>query len=158
MTAQQNEALLAEETSVNTPIPGMLNVIRRNGTITPFDSEKIKVAITKVFLAIEGELNNANPEYIHDVASKITKCVNLALRRRHADGGIIHIETIQDQVELELVRSEHHKAARSYVLYREERRKQRIKTPDKKVTSGKKIISIFSVRIINYFIISCFDF
>ena len=40
-------------------------------------------------------------------------------------GGTIHIEEIQDQVELALMRSEEHKVAREYVLYRAERANQR---------------------------------
>ena len=39
--------------------------------------------------------------------------------RRIADGDMIHIEDIQDQVELALMRDEHYKVAR-YVLYREQ--------------------------------------
>ena len=40
-------------------------------------------------------------------------------------GGTIHIEEIQDQVELALMRAGEHEVARSYVLYREERAKER---------------------------------
>ena len=40
-------------------------------------------------------------------------------------GGSIHIEEIQDQVELMLMRSGEHKVARSYVIYRAEHAKQR---------------------------------
>jgi ribonucleoside-diphosphate reductase alpha chain len=138
MTAQQEELLTPGATVTQTPIPGQLNVIRRNGTITPFDPEKITVAITQAFLAVEGQ-QDTNPEYIHDVAANITKNVDTALKRRHTTGGIIHIETIQDQVELELMRSEQHKVARSYVLYREERRKLRTQEHQQQATPGKTI-------------------
>lgn len=107
------------------PEPGQINVIRRNGTITPFDLEKIQVAVTKAFLAIESTEAN-NPEFVHEAAKIITEKVGESLKRRHQEGGIIHIETIQDQVELELMRSEQAKVARSYVLYRDERRKIRL--------------------------------
>ena len=42
-------------------------------------------------------------------------------------GRTFHIEDVQDQVELALMRSEHHKVARAYVLYREERARERAK-------------------------------
>ncbi len=136
MTAIAQETLTETKPELNTPIPGTLQVIRRNGTITPFDTDKITVAITKAFLAIEVESNNS-PEYIHDVASNITKNVQEALWRRRGEGGFIHIETIQDQVELELMRSGEHKVARAYVLYREERRKLREKAKSKRSSSQK---------------------
>ena len=136
MTALEEEAITSYEKGEDALIPGSLQVIRRNGSITLFDDDKITVAITKAFLAIERETNNT-PEYIHDVASNVTTNINQALRRRHAEGGIIHIETIQDQVELELMRSGEHKVARAYVLYREERRKLREKTKANRKSSKK---------------------
>ena len=48
------------------------------------------------------------------------------MRRLHS-GGTIHIEEIQDQVELELMRAGEYKVAKGYVLYREERRRIREK-------------------------------
>jgi ribonucleoside-diphosphate reductase alpha chain len=47
--------------------------------------------------------------------------------RRMPSGGTLHIEEIQDQVELQLMRSEEYKAARTYILYREERTQERKK-------------------------------
>ncbi|TAN47598.1 MAG: ribonucleoside-diphosphate reductase subunit alpha [Methylococcaceae bacterium] len=100
-------------------MPGEMRVIRRNGKVTTFDAGKISVAITKAFLAVEGG-NAAASRRIHDAVAALTEQVYGALRRRFADGGTMHIEDIQDQVELALMRGEFHKVARSYVLYREE--------------------------------------
>ena len=125
MTTTEKQGVDNKVISGQYPEPGQINVIRRNGTITPFDLEKIQVAITKAFLATEAT-ENQNPEFIHDASNAITQKVGDSLNRRHQEGGIIHIETIQDQVELELMRSEQAKVARSYVLYREERRKIRL--------------------------------
>ncbi|HEY3488148.1 MAG TPA: ATP cone domain-containing protein, partial [Gammaproteobacteria bacterium] len=105
--------------------PGMYRVIRRNGKITQFTEDKIKIAITKAFLAVEGG-NAAASARIHEIVADLTDNVVSALTRRKPDGGTFHIEDIQDQVELCLMRDGHQKIARAYVLYREERSKERL--------------------------------
>ncbi len=129
---------IAEEKTPNTPqennaptkleiaatAPGQYRVIRRNGKVTTFDREKIKVAVTKAFLAVEGGHAAASTR-IHEMVDEITDKVFYALSRSRPQGGTFHIEDIQDQVELALMRSEHHKIARAYVLYREERSQER---------------------------------
>jgi ribonucleoside-diphosphate reductase alpha chain len=104
--------------------PGEMRVIRRNGKVTVFDAGKISVAITKAFLAVEGSTAAASRR-IHEVVEELTDQVVKALFRRLPSGGTIHIEDIQDQVELALMRGEHHKIARAYVLYRAERARLR---------------------------------
>jgi ribonucleoside-diphosphate reductase alpha chain len=110
------------ELSVN--LPGKMRVIRRNGKVNGFDASKINVAITKAFLAVEGSTAAASRR-IHEVVEELTEQVVKALFRRMPSGGTIHIEDVQDQVELALMRGEHHKVARSYVLYRAERARLR---------------------------------
>jgi len=104
--------------------PGEMRVIRRNGKVNGFDASKISVAITKAFLAVEGNSAAASGR-IHEVVQELTEQVVSALFRRLPSGGTIHIEDVQDQVELALMRGEHHKVARSYVLYRAERARLR---------------------------------
>ncbi|MCI0667748.1 MAG: ribonucleoside-diphosphate reductase subunit alpha [Methylococcaceae bacterium] len=99
--------------------PGEVRVIRRNGKVTAFDSNKITVAITKAFLAVEGG-NAAASTRIHDTVQELTTQIVKALTRRMPGGGTVHIEDIQDQVELAMMRNGHQKIARAYVLYREE--------------------------------------
>ncbi|WNJ93148.1 ribonucleoside-diphosphate reductase subunit alpha [Bosea sp. 685] len=99
-------------------------IIRRNGGVTPFDASKITVALTKAFLAVEGS-NAAASRRIHDVVAELTGQIVASLIRRADAGRTSHIEDVQDQVELALMRSEHHKVARAYVLYREERAQER---------------------------------
>jgi len=99
-------------------------VIRRNGLVTPFDPTKITVALTKAFLAVEGS-TAAGSRRVHDVVEEMTAQVIAALTRRADAGRTFHIEEVQDQVELALMRGEHHKVARAYVLYREERARER---------------------------------
>jgi ribonucleoside-diphosphate reductase alpha chain len=100
-------------------------VIRRNGTVTPFDSSKIAIALTKAFLAVEGSTAAASRR-VHDIVAGLTAQIVAALTRRADAGRTFHIEEIQDQVELALMRGEHHKVARAYVLYREEHAKARL--------------------------------
>ena len=103
------------------------HVIRRNGKLTPFDASKIHVAMTKAFLAVEGHIA-ADSRRIRDITQSLTEQVIDALFRRLPDGGTVHIEDIQDQVELALMRNGHHKIARAYVLYREEHARQRLES------------------------------
>ena len=101
-----------------------MQVIRRNGTVSPFDAGKISVAMTKAFLAVEGNTAAASRR-VHEAVEQLTGEVFAALTRRIGEGRTFHIEDVQDQVELALMRSEHHKVARAYVLYREERARRR---------------------------------
>jgi len=113
-----------------------LSVVRRDGSITPFKSDKIANAIRKAFLAQTDIRDNGK---IDQTINDITETVTGALTRRIANGDMIHIEDIQDQVELALMRGEHHKVARAYVLYREQRAKQRYKTAKLNEQVGAKV-------------------
>lgn len=104
--------------------PGLIKVIRRNGTVTPFDANKIAVAMTKAFLAVEGD-TAAGSTRIHDKVTLLSQKIADTFHRRLSSGGTINIEEIQDLVELELMRAGEYKVAKRYVLYREERRRAR---------------------------------
>ncbi|WP_349617368.1 ribonucleoside-diphosphate reductase subunit alpha [Azotobacter salinestris] len=104
--------------------PGQLRVIKRNGTVVPYTDDKITVAITKAFLAVEGGTAAASSR-IHETVARLTEQVTTTFRRRMPSGGTIHIEEIQDQVELALMRAGEHKVARDYVIYREARAQER---------------------------------
>jgi ribonucleoside-diphosphate reductase alpha chain len=105
--------------------PGTHQVIRRNGKVTGFDSSKIAVAITKAFLAVEGG-SAAASRRIHEIVETLTLQVQENLFRRAGGSAVtVHIEDIQDQVELALMREGHHKVARAYVLYREKQSARR---------------------------------
>ena len=106
--------------------PGKLRVIKRNGKVVSFEEEKIKIAVTKAFLANESG-NAAASERIHKKVQDITKSVEDIFIRRMPSGGTLHIEEIQDQVELQLMRSEEYIVARKYILYRDERATERKK-------------------------------
>ncbi len=116
--------------------PGGYRVIRRNGKITVFDGSKISVAITKAFLAVEGG-SAAASKRIHESVEQLAEQVVNGLTRRMPGGGTVHIEDIQDQVELALMRGGYHKVARAYVLYREERARERSAEEAKKGKRNK---------------------
>ncbi len=111
-----------------------LQVIRRNGKVTHFDPSKISVAMTKAFLAVEGG-NAAASSRIHNMVKELTEQVVSALTRRNPNSNTVHIEDIQDQVELCLMRSGEHKAARAYVLYRERQNQKRLEEAAKRAES-----------------------
>ena len=117
--------------------PQDYKVIRRNGKVTAFDASKISIAMTKAFLDVEGNSAAASAS-VRDKVESLTQNVVNGLLRQLENGGIVHIEDIQDQVELALMRSGEHKVARSYVIYREQRAQQRARRAKRESKKGKK--------------------
>jgi ribonucleoside-diphosphate reductase alpha chain len=99
-------------------------IIRRNGSVVAFEPSKIAIALTKAFLAISGGQGAASAR-IRELVDRMTQTVVHALTRAKPAGATFHIEDIQDQVELTLMRSGEHEVARAYVLYRERRSQER---------------------------------
>lgn len=111
--------------------PGQLRVIKRDGTVVPFEKSKITVAITKAFLAVEGA-QAANSSRIHEWAEKLTDSVYQSFNRRWTGGGTIHIEAIQDRVELTLMKlgdelkiHNAYEVMRAFIKYRDEQARKR---------------------------------
>ncbi len=100
------------------------SVIRRNGDSVKFNPSKIAVAITKAYIAVHGHVSVTSTS-VRDQIAKLTDSIVKALQNRKPEGGSIHIENIQDQVELALMRSGEHEVARCYVVYREDRSRER---------------------------------
>ena len=116
-STRTNEPNNEQATSTSATAPGQLRVIKRNGAVVGYDESKISVAITKAYLAVEGG-NAAASSRIHESVTQLGRQITGIFRRRMPSGGTIHIEDIQDQVELALMRTGEHKIARSYVIYR----------------------------------------
>ncbi len=110
--------------SASDPRFAQYKVIRRNGAVVGFEPAKITIAMTKAFLAVNGGQGAASAR-VRDEVTRLTDGVVSALMKRKPDGGAIHIEEIQDQVELALMRGGEHEVARAYVLYREKRSQER---------------------------------
>ncbi|HET7547253.1 MAG TPA: ATP cone domain-containing protein [Usitatibacter sp.] len=112
-------------------------IIRRNGAVVAFEPDKIAVAMTKAFLAVAGNTAAASAG-VREKVQALTQSVVAALMRRHPAGGTFHIEDVQDQVELAMMRAGEHQVARSYVLYREERARERAKRVQDEATQAQK--------------------
>ena len=100
--------------------------IRRNGSVVAFEPSKIAVALMKAFLAVHGTQGAASAS-VRETVDALTESVVRALLRSRPGGGTFHIEDVQDQVELGLMRGSHHEVARAYVLYRERRSQERLR-------------------------------
>ncbi|NIC07622.1 ribonucleoside-diphosphate reductase subunit alpha [Billgrantia bachuensis] len=111
-------------TDLSLTAPQTLRVIKRNGDVVPFDAGKIAVAMRKAFIAVEGDNVSASSR-VRDFVEQASQAIARAFLRRMPDGGTVHIEDIQDQVELALMRAGEQKVARAYVLYREEHARAR---------------------------------
>jgi len=136
-------------------------VIRRNGQLTQFDANKIYIAISKAFLAVEGE-HAQQSSHIHDIAIQLSEQVQQAIVRHISISDTIHIENIQDQVELALMRADQHKVARAYVLYREKRSAERStqKAPEKqawqiRIKQTDLSLNEFNEELLKDLIIEC---
>jgi len=124
-------------------------IIRRNGAVVPFEPNKIAVAMMKAFLAVHGTQGAASAS-VREVVDSLTQAVVRALMRSRPGGGTFHIEDVQDQVELGLMRSGHHEIARAYVLYRERRAQERArqttqeapKAPELHVIDGDQRVAL----------------
>ncbi|HJS03472.1 MAG TPA: ribonucleoside-diphosphate reductase subunit alpha [Variovorax sp.] len=101
-------------------------IIRRNGAVVPFEPNKIAIAMMKAFLAVHGTQGAASAS-VRETVDTLTQGVVRAMLRSRPGGGTFHIEDVQDQVELGLMRGGHHEIARAYVLYRERRAQERSK-------------------------------
>jgi ribonucleoside-diphosphate reductase alpha chain len=123
-TTPGDEPLAPLTPSIAATAPGQIRVIKRNGTVVTYTDDKIALALTKAFLAVEGGTAAASPR-IRELVAHLTDQVTGTFKRRFPSGGTLHIEDIQDQVELALMRSGEHRVARDYVLYREERSRAR---------------------------------
>ncbi|WP_298927685.1 ribonucleoside-diphosphate reductase subunit alpha [uncultured Ramlibacter sp.] len=114
---------IPEQASATNPLANY-QIIRRNGAVVPFEPNKIAIAMMKAFLAVHGTQGAASAS-VRETVDSLTQAVIRAMVRSRPGGGTFHIEDVQDQVELGLMRGGHHEIARAYVLYRERRTQER---------------------------------
>src|SRR5690554_630743 len=117
------------------------NIIRRNGAVVGFEPSKIAIAMTKAFLAVNGGQGAASAR-VRELVDQLTSQVVNALVRNRPGGGTFHIEDIQDQVELALMRSGEHDVARAYVLYREKRSQERARAGQQEAPVEKSTLNV----------------
>jgi ribonucleoside-diphosphate reductase alpha chain len=124
------------------PLLSQYKLIRRNGAVVAFEPTKISVALTKAFLAVSGG-QGAGSARIRELVAQLTEGAVRALIRRQPAGGTFHIEDVQDQVELALMRSGEHDVARAYVLYREKRAQVRAQeTAQKRAAAAPPVLNV----------------
>ncbi|PTR15235.1 ribonucleoside-diphosphate reductase class II [Nitrosospira sp. Nsp2] len=116
-------------------------IIRRNGSVAAFEPSKISIAMTKAFIAVNGGQGAASAR-VREVVARLTDDVVNALIRRQPSGGTFHIEDIQDQVELALMRSGEHDVARAYVLYREDRARKRAQQKEMAAAEAANVLNV----------------
>ncbi|QCP51072.1 ribonucleoside-diphosphate reductase subunit alpha [Trinickia violacea] len=131
--AQSAQALAPQATFAD------YKVIRRNGSVVSFEPSKIAIAVTKAFLAVNGGQGAASAR-VRELVEQLTQSVVRALLRSRPNGGTFHIEDIQDQVELALMRGGEHNVARAYVLYREKRNQERHAEDESAPSSGLNVV------------------
>jgi len=141
----------SEATTQNYPAPQVdtgtanqwlnFSIIRRNGAVVGFEPGKIAIAMTKAFLAVNGGQGAASARVRELVETLTAQAVN-ALVRNRPSGGTFHIEEVQDQVELALMRSGEHDVARAYVLYREKRSQERARTAPVQAPAAQSTLNV----------------
>ena len=90
-------------------------VIKRDGRVVEFNTEKIKNAITKAMKRTEQGIDN----------SLIEKVVGSLVNSKVYKSGTIDVETIQNFIEIELMKSKRKEVAREFIIYREKRTRNR---------------------------------
>ncbi|MEW6313960.1 MAG: ribonucleoside-diphosphate reductase subunit alpha [Pseudomonadota bacterium] len=132
---QPVSAYVDQPSAPQAPDYNQYKVIRRNGAVVSFEPAKISIAMTKAFIAVNGGQGAASAR-IRELVAQLTGMAVNALLRRQPEGGTFHIEDIQDQVELALMRSGEHDVARAYVLYREQRARERAKQKEEQAQAA----------------------
>ena len=92
----------------------LLIVQKRDGRKVKFNKEKIKIAVLKAFIDVDGEETVYAKEKAKDIANYI-ESLNKS----------ITVEEIQDEVEEKLMARNRKDVARKYIIYRNERNKIR---------------------------------
>jgi len=128
-------------------------IVKRDGTVQPFDASKIFNAVLKAFMydADGNRRPAADSAANRDKARQLTDRVVASLQR--GDRSTVHIETVQDQVELAIMRAGDHTVARDYVLFREKRARTReesrqpLHAPEVRVqtATGAKAVTAMSI-------------
>ncbi|MDP1692836.1 MAG: ribonucleoside-diphosphate reductase subunit alpha [Burkholderiaceae bacterium] len=133
-------SVAAGATATNPTYQGY-QIIRRNGAVVAFEPNKVAVALMKAFLAVHGTQGAASAS-VRETVDGLTEAVVRALLRSRPGGGTFHIEDVQDQVELGLMRGGHHEVARAYVLYRERRAQERARQSQARVKPTAQALTV----------------
>ncbi|MBA3686239.1 MAG: ribonucleoside-diphosphate reductase subunit alpha [Planctomycetes bacterium] len=132
-TQTQPAAAVHPISDLDAALFSLYRVRARDGSLRPFDPERIARALAKAKLAADG--GEVLAQRARDLCALLCRQVCEQLRNRRPEGGAFDIEEVQDQVELAMMRAGEHESARRFVLYRESRRQARASEPAKKVAA-----------------------
>ena len=102
--------------SNNRPIT---QVVKRDGRIVPFDEEKIMDGIYRAAAAIGG--------HQRDISERLAREVTIIINENFTAPDMPLVNEIQDNVERVLIENGHSRTAKSYIIYREYRRREKLK-------------------------------
>ena len=105
-----------------------MKVIKRDGRKVAFQEDKVKIAVLKAFLQVDGETT----DYARDKADTIAKYINDQNRD-------LSVEEIQDMVEAKLMACNRKDVAKTYIIYRNDRDREREKNSSLMKKVGSKI-------------------
>ena len=109
---------------LNLADPGLMRVVKREGSVVPYDKGKILRAVGMCFESVAERIGGITPEIVTDQVDTILRLKSLQLSEG-SHPAEVGIEAIQDIVEAQLMALGQFEAAKHYILYRDERRRVR---------------------------------
>jgi ribonucleoside-diphosphate reductase alpha chain len=111
-----------------------IEVVKRDGEVVEFDRSKIEGAIQKA----AGAVNATLPEV---KVKSVVDSIVAEVEERFADSDLLlNVENIHDLVEKHLMRREHYEVAKSYIVYRAQKRQK--ESEDRKKLSFLKTLKV----------------
>jgi uridine kinase len=98
-------------------MPKITHIVKRTGAVVPFRQERITNAIYRAAVAVGGR----DRSIAEDLSDQVTAMLEQVVPLDHTPT----VEEIQDMVEKILIENGHAQTAKAYILYRDERARQR---------------------------------
>jgi ribonucleoside-diphosphate reductase alpha chain len=99
-----------------------LTVVKRNGHVVPFNTQRIHRAIESAFKDVK---NTGDSASFHQEIGSLTEVVVSLCIQESNQGKTLTVEGIQDLVEITLMKKGYHDIARGYITYRNEHKARR---------------------------------
>ena len=95
-----------------------MDIIKRNGSVEAYDRAKIARVIERAFVSVDSTV-------APDKLQAMVGAIEAALVEMAAQGLELHVEEIQDLVEKTMIEENYYKEVKSFILYREDRKRKR---------------------------------
>ena len=95
-----------------------MDIIKRNGSVEAYDRAKIARVIERAFVSVDSTV-------APDKLQAMVGAIEAALVEMAAQGLALHVEEIQDLVEKTMIEENYYKEVKSFILYREDRKRKR---------------------------------